>query len=436
MKTRRGLSTVVGMVFAIIALSSTVVYVTYSMNTLDQYNQTVMSKNQVLLNQYQEKPVLVSATYSLNKFNITVTNTGNIPINFTKIWIQNTTATDKTYYYHLSNTMVSPGGVLKNIGQGVPYTFPSSQTYNIKLVTSRGNSMSFYMNSVSTTPLNIQFVAMPPTVPSAFTTQLAMIVTNNSTGVIANVTPLTPTKVISGIGKSTAQTCSLGAINSVGSYPTLQPGQTAMFSWPMTITGSPSTICTYSAQLQGSTQFKNATVTSTVVSLVPATTYSQYSGILTINYTNFQWTQGSNWNNGWSFSHVPNTDFSMSVTNNNNTGGGYSFYVSQNSQFMVYPTQSANQKNTPTAYFIVNSVTLSPFALVPYVDNSIGIANQGATTTLYFGASAPGGGTQGGAIPTGTYIGFIALYGKFSTSALSAGTNYAQTIPFLAVVSN
>ena len=59
MRARRGLSTVVGMVFAIIALSTTLVYITYSMNTLDQYDQTVLSKNQGLLNQDQEKPVLL-----------------------------------------------------------------------------------------------------------------------------------------------------------------------------------------------------------------------------------------------------------------------------------------------------------------------------------------------------------------------------------------
>lgn len=439
MRTRRGLSTVVGMVFAIIALSTTLVYITYSMNTLDQYDQTVLSKNQGLLNQDQEKPVLISATYSLNKFNITVTNTGNIPINFTKIWIQNTTATDKTWYFRLSNTLASPGGVLKNIGQNIPYTFPSSQTYNIKLVTSRGNSLQFFMNSVSSTPLNIQLSTMPPTLPSGFTTQLVMIVTNNSTGVLANVVPSNPIKQ----GSSTGS-CTLGALNS-NSYPTLQVGQTAIFSWPLTVSGTPGSTCTYKAQLQGSTQTVQATVTSTVVTLVPATTYSQYSGILTINYTSFRWAETGQitWHTGWQFANGGSkagcgttcAAFEINMTNNNSTG---TFWVSKNTN-LVYYNSHTSPSLQPTPFFLVNATNPTTMINTAYSncngqsDYCISIP-PGVTVTLTFSALSAGSATGNGFPASDLEPAFLLVYGKFATTQTGSGTAYAQNIPYMSAV--
>ena len=66
MKSRRGISSVVGAVFAIIALGTTVGYITYSMTTLDNYNQTVLAKNQQLTDIANEKFQLSSATFVNN----------------------------------------------------------------------------------------------------------------------------------------------------------------------------------------------------------------------------------------------------------------------------------------------------------------------------------------------------------------------------------
>ncbi|MGI0087196.1 MAG: hypothetical protein ACREBI_04480 [Nitrosotalea sp.] len=437
---RRGLSTIVGMVFAIIALTSTVTYVAYSMNLLGQLNQTIIGQSQQTLNQAKENFQVTSAAIANNKLNLTVVNTGVLPINFTKIWVTDTTdqsgVTDWTYSYVPKYKPVAPGATLTNIGQDFLQPITTTDGFNIKLVTSRGNTQQFIINSVSSSSLNVQLLMMPPTIPADFTTQLVMIVTNNSTGVLTNVVPQTPQKVTSGPQASTATSCILGTLNPV-SYSTLPIGETAIFSWPLTANGNPGQICTYTAQLQGSSKTVQATVTITVVSLVPATTYATYSGILTINYTNFKWTQGTQWNNGWTVPSLQTTDFSMTVTNNNNTSGG-SFWISKNSQFMLFPTTSANGKNTPNAYFAVGSVTLTGPLITPYTDYSSGIPDGGTTAiTIYFGATTPGGFTQqpGTTLPAGTYIGFIALYGKFAPTSGSTGTNYAQTIPFLAIVS-
>ena len=108
MRSRRAISSVVGMVFAIIALTTTITYISYSMGILNNYNQSVLVKNQQLSDVGKETFQISSVTVPNGKLNITIADTGNLQINFTKIWIQNTTATDWTYSYVPTNNFVSP----------------------------------------------------------------------------------------------------------------------------------------------------------------------------------------------------------------------------------------------------------------------------------------------------------------------------------------
>jgi len=98
MKSRRGISSVVGAVFAIIALSTVIGYITYSMNVLDNYNQSILIKTQQIADIANEKFQVSSVTLDGKKLNITVTNTGSLPVSFTKIWIINKTLSTCTTY--------------------------------------------------------------------------------------------------------------------------------------------------------------------------------------------------------------------------------------------------------------------------------------------------------------------------------------------------
>ncbi|MGI0069666.1 MAG: LamG-like jellyroll fold domain-containing protein, partial [Nitrosopumilaceae archaeon] len=212
MRKRRALSTVVGMAFAIIALMTTVTYITYSMNVLNGYNQSVLVKNQQMQDVSKEKFQISNVLVSGSKLNMTVANTGTLPITFTKIWVQNTsaTATDWTHSYVPSNSFVVPGGTLSNIGQNIPLSIKSTNSYNIKLVTSRGNAQQVAMNSAGSVPLNIQMMFLPPTVSSGFTSELMMVVINNSTGTLTNITPSSLPSPTYGAGNSGNLVCTAG----------------------------------------------------------------------------------------------------------------------------------------------------------------------------------------------------------------------------------
>lgn len=233
MKSRRGLSSVVGMIFAIIAIVTSVSYVTFSLNTLDQYNQSTLDKNQEIINAGQESFQLFSTKFAGGKFNITVANTGNLPINITRMWVQNTSATDWTYAYTI-NKMVGPGNLLTNIGQSSPVGANPLYAYNIKLATSRGNSMQFSIGSTNANPLFMQLEMVPTSVRSPtnslpLNVTLLYIVTNNMTSnnALVNLTPQAPNCVKSDGGVI------FGTLSGPfpSQYPSLGPGSTAIFKW-------------------------------------------------------------------------------------------------------------------------------------------------------------------------------------------------------------
>src|SRR3990172_6314429 len=155
MKCRKGISTVVGVMFAIIALLSIVSYITYSMNTLDKFNQSILVTNQENMDRGNEEFRVEKVTLNNNKFNISVQNAGNLPISINRLWVENKTHTDDWTFKYDINHLVAPAEMVHSIGQDIPLSALESQSYKIKLVTERGNTKEFSVNSPSFAPLNI-----------------------------------------------------------------------------------------------------------------------------------------------------------------------------------------------------------------------------------------------------------------------------------------
>ena len=456
MRSRRAVASVVGMVFAIIALTTTITYISYSMGILNNYDQSVLVKNQQLTDVDKEKFQISSVTIPNGKLNITVADTGSLPIQFTKVWIQNTSATDQVYSYIPTHNFVSPGGILTNIGQSMT-PINAVDSYNIKLVTSRGNTQQFTINSPNTSPLNLQLIAMPPTVPTGFKTQLMMIVTNNSTGTLSNISPQTPTLV-----SHNATSCNIGVVSPT-KINTLQQGGTAVFSWSLTITGNPNTNCVYQAQLQNGYpgQSVQASVTVSAISTSQSSIDSAIaseSGLVALDYNSFRWTQGSGWQTGWNMAAGPSTGFYVNMTNYNSTNGGTSLWLSQHSEIFFLQTfyPGGTQKNN-SPFFIVGTINagtqknpINPITETTYGSSCSNndyclVIPYNATTKVFFSAnsvdgSSPNcltGGSSSCSSGPSDYIGFIVITGKFSNNPNgSGGTDYAQTIPFIGVTTH
>ena len=441
MKSRRALSTVVGAVFAIIALTSTVTYVSYSMGILDNYNQSVLTKNQQLSDVNKEKFQISSVTVPSNgRLNITVANTGSLPINFTKIWIQNTTTTttDWSNSYTPTRNFVTPGGVLTKIGQNIPVYINPTYSYNVKLVTSRGNTQQFSMNSVGSSPPNIQLLALPPSVPSGQSTELTMIVTNNGTSMLTNLVPV--------LTLQSGTVCSQG-LASPPKYDTLVPGSTAIFVWSVSVSGSQAgAVCTYKAQLQNGNgnNYATATVNMNQISFT-STSLSANTGILTIDYTSWDWvtpTSGG-WQTSYNIAHGSNTGFAVKLTNNDPSR---TFYLSNKTAIVFTTFKVGTQSSTASSSYILSNVTSSAAYTnyncggYPKDDYCISLAPGNTTKISIGGFGIAGSNSALSPVPNvnggGPTTAFLMLYGKFDTSRSGNAPSYGQNIPFIAVFLN
>ena len=285
MKSRKGLSTVIGAIFFVIAASSTIGYVTYSMNTIDKYNQSILEKNQEDANRGAENFEITKVTIDSNKFNVTIQNTGNFPISIKRLWVENTTDTDdvdRVFRYDIDK-VAFPGEKVTKIGQNLPLYANTAQSYNLKLVTERGNVQQFLIKSVDTVPVYMKLYALPETIISDFSATLLFTVTNNMTNndLLVNIVPeITP------IEGDAEITCS--SETDPPSYPSLAKGDTAYFKLTCKINGNPTDTKTFRASLQNGYPDNAVTATVTVVQVLSSLqsgTSVETLGLSTVNLT-------------------------------------------------------------------------------------------------------------------------------------------------------
>src|SRR5579872_357564 len=176
-KNRKGISSIVGSVFFLIIIFTALGYVVYSMNQLDMFSQAIIAKNQQDRDSVHEDFQIISVTTNNNKFNVTIQNTGMIPINITRVWVENKTDPTWPISKYSVNQIISPGQTVSKIGQNLPLTAKPTQAYGLTFVTDRGNSKEALVNSASAKPLMFQLSAIPDTITSGFDTTILFAVT-------------------------------------------------------------------------------------------------------------------------------------------------------------------------------------------------------------------------------------------------------------------
>ncbi|HUU86681.1 MAG TPA: hypothetical protein VMX17_02915, partial [Candidatus Glassbacteria bacterium] len=229
MKQRRALTTIVGGVFFLIVIITAASYLTYSMNLFENFSENVFAVEQERENRKKESFDISKLTIENNKINLDVHNSGDIPVSFTRLWIENVTGVDQVYKFDLNST-VTTGNTAKDILQSLPFTALETEAYKMKLVTDRGTTKEFSVNA-STDPLHLQLFALPEVVPTNFKSTILLAVTNNSTQntIYTNIQPL-------------LNVISLGAIAELEGpspepHPVLEQGETAIFEWAFKISG-------------------------------------------------------------------------------------------------------------------------------------------------------------------------------------------------------
>ena len=229
MRIRRGLTTIVGGVFFLIVIVTAASYLTYSMNLFETFSENVFAVEQERENRKKESFDISKLTITNNKINLDIYNSGDIPVSFTRLWVENVTGVDDVYRFNLNSTITS-GSTAENILNDVPFMALPTENYKLKLVTDRGTTKEFSVNA-STEPLELQLFALPEAVPTNFKSTLLLSVTNNSTqnAIYTNIQPF-------------LNVTSLGAVaefegSTPQPFPVLEKGNTVIFEWSYRISG-------------------------------------------------------------------------------------------------------------------------------------------------------------------------------------------------------
>ncbi len=131
MKMRRGLSTLVGTVFFVIALTSVVAYVSYSMNSIENFAQSILDNDARSIDRLKEDIEITTVTITdTNKFNMTVLNKGPIPTKLTRLWVADESSNPITHQKEDLSVLINPGEQNKTL----PLILASRQTQLIHIL--------------------------------------------------------------------------------------------------------------------------------------------------------------------------------------------------------------------------------------------------------------------------------------------------------------
>ncbi len=256
LQNRRGLTTAVGTIFFVVIATSIVGYVTYSTNVISIISESVQIKQTINYERNTEEFEVVKVSTVNNKFNFTLQNTGNIPVNVTRLWVQNTTDSTWPSSKFNINTAIAPGATITNVGQNIDLVSLSTQSYLMKLVTERGSSQILILNSVGEESLYLKLHAAPTVVATDFTTTLILEVINTGTSQLLNLQA-----EMDSVTPSCGITCAtLVSGPDPATFSSLDLGDVATFEWVYSLTGDNLDQFTFTASLVNGIDTDSTTV--------------------------------------------------------------------------------------------------------------------------------------------------------------------------------
>ncbi|MCV0411637.1 LamG-like jellyroll fold domain-containing protein [Nitrosarchaeum sp.] len=270
MKTHKGLSAIIGTVFLVAIVIGALSYVTYSMNILSDFSESLITEEKRQSDKQSEKFDITSVEITpANKLDGVISNTGQIPVKIKTLWIEEAGSPDTVKKFDIGE-IISPGNKL-DLLNSIDFDIDSTKAYTMKIISDRGTTQTFYVNSVGTSSLYMNTRTIPPTISNSFDATILMTVTNNatSTAPILNLTP-TPYPVVDD------SVCAPGCVATYvsgptpASYPRLAPGDTATFAWVYTIDGVDADQITFTTSLQNGISTNTSTAVVEVRDILSA----------------------------------------------------------------------------------------------------------------------------------------------------------------------
>jgi len=426
-KYRRGLSSIIGMIFLVVILSSVIGYFTYAINLVEQVNDQLIMKGIESFDKLKENFEILNIRIDGGKFNLTVQNTGELPINFTRLWVNNVTDNSWPLQNFTVNKVSTPGQVLYNIGQNLNLYALESQSYSLRLVTERGNLFNVQISSPHDKALEMNLFSTPHSVLTGHDVTIWYGVTNNNTdgSILQLITPqIKDPPDTTGGASATYQEGPIPATKE-----SLMHGNTAFFKWIYKVTGSEGETVIFNATINNAKQ-GNYVIESVEFVTLLGTVLAQNAGLLQVDYKSLEWAQGSSdWSTGWSLNNNVDTVWRINITNNDTTD---TFYIGEDTALVMIRVASAST----SVFYIGDSATANPPTINEYADLGQNIS-PGQELRIYFGATQPGGTTEESTpAQKGINQSPILIFGKMCSGGgcPGSGIEYGQTIPFLGIL--
>ena len=122
----------------LIMMSTSITYTAVSMNQVAELAETVGEKQIQDFEQATEEFEIVKISIDNAQFNMTIKNTGDLPIHMTRLWVENTTAgsTWLPAKYEM-DLDIGSGQTVTSIGQNIGLTAIDTQSYMMDLISDR-----------------------------------------------------------------------------------------------------------------------------------------------------------------------------------------------------------------------------------------------------------------------------------------------------------
>jgi len=420
-RKRSGISTIIGAVFFLITIISSMSVMAWTLQQQASFSTTTSEVSTLQLERQSSALEITEIKISNGKFNITLQNNGPLTERLVRLWATNETATNWHNKYDI-DLLVNPKQVLTNIGQSLPLRPVNTDAYALKLVTERGNLITFRSLSVAQSNLALSLYVVPSTITSGENVTIIMSVNNNQRDVdsIHNLIPqLTYSSTCSG-------TCTITVKSTPSGIDALPRGSTALFKWIYNIQGPAQSTVTFTGTLQNAQAGNSA---SESVKIQPADTsiFADSAGTLSISYDSLEWSQngGTTWQKGFSVPGGVNTAWRINFTNHDDR----TLYLQDIASLKIQGIDA----NTDRSYYIITGIVGG--IITPYNNVAPLPLVKDIEMRLYFGASAPSGTNPKNTPPANNQLaGFLLMFGTF-TNPLSTNPadKYGQNIPFIAI---
>ena len=270
MKSHRGIAAIVGIVFLVAVVVVALGYITYSLETMANFSETLIAEESRQKNIQDEEFQITSVDITSDKLDATIKNTGQIPLKIDTLYIDEQGINDIVQKIVIDKT-IAPGGSIGLIDESFDIDVNGTKGYTLKMITSSGESQIFYVNSASTEPLFMNLITAPQTISSDFSATILFTVVNNmsNNNRIYNLVP--EISVESPNGLATYQSITGPRPTS---YPVLDTGDVAIFEYVYTVAGDEGNSVNFGLSLvdgyeisPGNIQHLNTTIAVKVVEI-------------------------------------------------------------------------------------------------------------------------------------------------------------------------